>query len=754
MKTAVENKWSNIPFKSRILISMFLVAAFPILLISLFSYHVTIEEMRDRMDSMAFSKAREVQGQIEKVLENIRDSYIETLVSEPITTIMSKNIDYSDYSTQVAAINQLKGPTHLRSYISGFTFVNFETDWVLSNRGMYHFSEADNQEEILELVRRDETQTAYIINNLSRNEESIDRTIINTQGFYMAFELPVPSHMPKCLVTVNISEKALCELAENYDGYGVTLLDAENNLIFSTEQQVHNKQGKLRTNQLTSPINGFTYVITYENKILQQAGNKIANLAFVLIIALLLGAGITCLISMNIYRPVSQLVDKISGLIMQERQNDKDDFQYIEEGVTNLAQSIDLMKETITNQKDMLEEILMSRLLSGTINHNEITSHLEKLGQGCFPYYSMMALSFVGEEQWNQEPDKNILMAAIREFIMKETRQSIFLVPVVWERMIVFLLGDESSIGISEKVSEIKVKLEELLHQKEILSLHLGVSREFYSLKDAFKALHEAVEAAKGIGEVEDGLNHETKYSAITMYGDLVEHADHSYAYPIDRESEIKELVDLCKKSEACTAVHTFIDDIYIKKIPAEERRYYLQRLLLSILEVASDAGIGIMEIKNLDNQEVFLAVQQLYDIQKMKEYLSDNVVNPIIDQLIVFRSKDSQSIEEKVYALIKKSRGDITLAECAEKLNYHPNYIGRVLRCENNTSFSAYVAARKLEYARELLVETELSITDIAKQLNYTNTQNFIRFFNKQEHMTPGQYRKSFGIKNRGERE
>ncbi|MDO4324836.1 MAG: helix-turn-helix transcriptional regulator [bacterium] len=439
---------------------------------------------------------------------------------------------------------------------------------------------------------------------------------------------------------------------------------------------------------------------------------------------------------------------------MQEQQTDTDDFQYIEDGVINLAQNIDFMKETINYQKEMLEEVLVSRLLSGTISGEEISSYLEKIGKPYFPCYSMMALSFVAEAQWNQEPDKNILMATIREFIKKEVYQKIFLVPMVWERMIVFLIGDDSSYEMDGKISEIKVQLDRLLEQKEIVSLQFGVSRQFSSLKDTFRALHECVEAAKIISDTAGESSNQTKYSTIMMYAEFVENTENTYAYPIDRESEIKELVDLCKTKEACDAVNIFIDNLYEKKIPAEERRYYLQRLLLSILTVASDAGIGIVEIENLDNQDLFVGFWQLYDVQKIKEYVCGHVISPIIEQLIIFRSKNVQSIEDKVYALIKKSRGDITLVECAEKLNYHPNYIGRVLRCENNTSFTAYVAAKKLEYAKELLLETELSIADIAKKLNYTNTQNFIRFFNKQEHVTPGQYRKSFGIKNKGELE
>ena len=46
--------------------------------------------------------------------------------------------------------------------------------------------------------------------------------------------------------------------------------------------------------------------------------------------------------------------------------------------------------------------------------------------------------------------------------------------------------------------------------------------------------------------------------------------------------------------------------------------------------------------------------------------------------------------------------------------------------------TFTDLVNLEKLETAKELLLNTELSIAEISEQLSYANTQNFIRFFSK----------------------
>ena len=49
-----------------------------------------------------------------------------------------------------------------------------------------------------------------------------------------------------------------------------------------------------------------------------------------------------------------------------------------------------------------------------------------------------------------------------------------------------------------------------------------------------------------------------------------------------------------------------------------------------------------------------------------------------------------------------------------------------------------------KINLAKRLLTETDLTVNQIAAKLNYTNAQNFIRFFSKKEGTTPGKYRQS----------
>ena len=69
--------------------------------------------------------------------------------------------------------------------------------------------------------------------------------------------------------------------------------------------------------------------------------------------------------------------------------------------------------------------------------------------------------------------------------------------------------------------------------------------------------------------------------------------------------------------------------------------------------------------------------------------------------------------------------------------------YIWKVLKKERGKGFTEYAEKRKIDEAKRLLLEKQLSVQDIAMTLGYANAQNFIRFFSKATGLTPGKYRK-----------
>lgn len=83
-----------------------------------------------------------------------------------------------------------------------------------------------------------------------------------------------------------------------------------------------------------------------------------------------------------------------------------------------------------------------------------------------------------------------------------------------------------------------------------------------------------------------------------------------------------------------------------------------------------------------------------------------------------------------------------ISMKEMADLCHLSPSYFSRTFNRETGESFANYINRRKIALAKELLRETNKSISQIAEETGYINISNFIAVFKRMEGVTPSVYR------------
>lgn len=79
-----------------------------------------------------------------------------------------------------------------------------------------------------------------------------------------------------------------------------------------------------------------------------------------------------------------------------------------------------------------------------------------------------------------------------------------------------------------------------------------------------------------------------------------------------------------------------------------------------------------------------------------------------------------------------------------AKKFGFNPNYLSNIFKEHLGISLHAYLLNKKALYAKQLLVATELSVCEIAKEAGFTNQNRFCEFFKNKFGISPTQFRKS----------
>ncbi len=78
-----------------------------------------------------------------------------------------------------------------------------------------------------------------------------------------------------------------------------------------------------------------------------------------------------------------------------------------------------------------------------------------------------------------------------------------------------------------------------------------------------------------------------------------------------------------------------------------------------------------------------------------------------------------------------------------SQKLNYEYNYLSNLFSEVKGTTIEHYIIAHKIERAKELLIYNELTLTQIAEKLHYSNVSHLSNQFKKVTGLTPTFFKK-----------
>jgi two-component system response regulator YesN len=84
----------------------------------------------------------------------------------------------------------------------------------------------------------------------------------------------------------------------------------------------------------------------------------------------------------------------------------------------------------------------------------------------------------------------------------------------------------------------------------------------------------------------------------------------------------------------------------------------------------------------------------------------------------------------------------EISMEDIANNVHLNADYLTRIFKKEVGVSISKYMINMKIERAKDLLVNTDKSIGEIAVFVGYYNYSSFNRIFTKEVGMSPQEYK------------
>lgn len=185
----------------------------------------------------------------------------------------------------------------------------------------------------------------------------------------------------------------------------------------------------------------------------------------------------------------------------------------------------------------------------------------------------------------------------------------------------------------------------------------------------------------------------------------------------------------------------------------------YASQIIRSFTQSLRERGsLRLKELQVYTNEANLLLEQQASRLTPAGGALMDPFVPPWISDLDEWenvlvqqwwmlmesdgaeRSHGIQSIHNYIHSHLQE---DISLAMLSERFHFSPQYIAKKFKEQYNTTVMSYVTELRIGKSKSLLMHTEMSVSEIAKSVGYSDENYFSKVFKKQIGHSPLQFRK-----------
>ena len=143
---------------------------------------------------------------------------------------------------------------------------------------------------------------------------------------------------------------------------------------------------------------------------------------------------------------------------------------------------------------------------------------------------------------------------------------------------------------------------------------------------------------------------------------------------------------------------------------------------------------------KELEFNEKWKAVRYLL-LNESREKNNSNAINNLFNYFYDLISH--QTMNKSVEYINEHFYENIDLKSLAEMEHYNPVYYSEWFKRNMGITVSEYIKNLRIDKAKKLLADTDLSVFEIAQSVGYEHNSSFTRAFKEYENISPAQFRK-----------
>ncbi len=702
--------------------------------------------------------------------------YIASMDDEEVDWVLQNDFTYADYSRYKSVMDILSTKKMFLDYVDSYTLVLYKTGWVISNKGLMRLTELNDRAKLSEFYRKSRSEGLRHFWNYGEKEEekattavdADERFSVDTSELTLVMRLPFDSINTNALAVIKVNMHTLKSWIDDMieENETVVITDKNGNIVYSRDDRFNEMAGTLLYEDIqgykpvkikgmdtavvakcVSETNGWNYFVfttLEENGVFGAGGFRswIGPAALLLVVVFMIAVMVYM-----IYKPVGGLVREVAKTEGEIRGNE---FELISGHLSNLMNDRSLLEKMVAGQENKIREMFERRLINeGIKSEDEWDDYFHGLRLPNYPCFATGVL--VLDLRKYPDPQSTINEDAICLQIidsMPDSIRNLMWMPAIYNSCaIVTFFGAENEDLLLEKILKFHDEIQKFTYEHTGYHMLEGISSTCHDHRHFRRAYRESVRALTKQGYEDYTTAGETAGEDETpelRFYTASKPSIKGESYSNDFENDVRVAVKEADKHKAYQLTDRFAEHLATVS-HSDISVLYIMRYVNSIVLTGMEAGIPLDEVFTEGIRQAYAELMSEIEPRKVRRKIKKYFIDPIVDKLSEKMQNDSYNVMESIDKLMDKTKGNILLSECADELGVHQTYIWKILKMEKGKSFTEYAEKYKIEEAKKLLLQTNMSVQEIAASLDYANAQNFIRFFSKVTGVTPGKFRKLY---------
>ncbi|GAB6930912.1 helix-turn-helix domain-containing protein [Paenibacillus sp. JCM 10914] len=746
-----------------------LSAVIPVILAGSAYYHFSMKKLTVQFQENNMASLLQLKDRVENVMASIEHESLQ-FASGPLIRSALENDDYgTDYMQQLDILKLFQLHKNTNNLIEDIWFYDVRHSLLLSNSyGLVRLDQYNGRKDIEQAISREGgARWMHLPQSAEKGYISFVRHLpVMVQG------------KPRGTILIQVKEESLRLLLNNYslslEEQAIAILDSDHRILLQTEGRgaigyaaendpilkslveseetsSHDVLAGDHGNELVAFYKtsmGRLYVSRMpEREMIEQLGWIRVLIVISVSVFMLIAVLLTWFSSRIAYNPIQQLLRygehlRRNGRGSTEGAVKENEIEYIRSSLSYLNEQAESLNSYIRKiQPDLRERFLQRLLLSGS------SWTQEKLEEGSAKHkismigpYATMIVKVENPVKKRFLPNEGpIIVFAVKNVmseLLADNRKLEGDVVDREDREAVAVLRPVDPAASAQEFGNLLARYADSVSQSLAgylsfsSSIGIGSSGRLSQVAESYKEAQLALQYR---------LFHDA--TSVLFYEDMIRiERNPVFMYPKEIEAEMIGYLWGGDLPHAEAALHEFSKRIRISEsYNVTFQSYYV--LLSAMIQSMEERGPGVLEMLG---GNLFDQLKENQTSREMHEWFI-NVLFPLFQEISHdLRTRSTRLIIQRVCNYINNApEGAHSLAECAELVEVSPSYLSRLFKKEMGVSFVEYMMNFKVQKAKQLLKDTDYTVTEIAEIVGYSE-RNLNRAFQRFMEMSPREYRLS----------